>query len=142
LLVILVAALALVQRSSEAWPIVTWPVYSQLVLDTPAPTREALEVRVRTASGRVVVLRQEDLIEPSRNAIADMALAGALDRADERAYLVKLSRIAVDEPIESLEIWRVIWRVDIRAVPPIDADRPMAQQRLATFHPDEADASS
>lgn len=135
-LVVLIGGLGLVERSTVWWPIVTWPVYSELRVERPGPTLAALEVRVRTADGDTEVLRQEDLVEPSRNSIADDALEGAVDGIPDRVYLAALAQRAVGEEITELEIWEVTWLVDIEAVPPLDRDDPVSDHLIVAFAPD------
>ena len=139
-LLLLVIALALVRRGEHYWPIVTWPVYSLHTTRFPAPTEALLEARVTTRSGERHVLRAADLVEWSRNRIADLLLDGAVDdrrpdrTASDRAHLARLVALALGhEAFDAIEIWRVEWQVDARGRPPLLRAKPSAETRRAHF---------
>jgi hypothetical protein len=140
LLLLLIVGLALVRRGEHYWPIVTWPVYALHKPQFPAPTEALLEVRVTTRSGERRVLRSADLVEWSRNRIADLLLEGAVgDRGVDRrpadqAHLARLVALALGhEAFEAIEIWRVEWRVDALGRPPLLRAKPSAETRRAHF---------
>jgi hypothetical protein len=133
LLLGLVLVLSLVGRGSDLWPIRTWPVYGTVRPRVPGPTYSTLEVRARTPGGRTYTLRSEDLVEMSRSRIADLAIDGAVHDPRDRVYLARLVQRAIGAAVDFIEIWKIEWRVDVRAVPPLDAGRPSSERRLAGF---------
>jgi hypothetical protein len=141
LLVAIVLALGVAQRHSDLWPLVTWPVYDRLGANVPPSTETDLEVRVRTARGRTYALRAEELVEFSRRAIADDALEGSVEDAEDRTFLARLVDAAVDGDVERIEVWEVTWSVDVTAVRPLDRDHPWRERRLAAFTPEDVHAT-
>lgn len=140
-LLLLLVALALVRRGEHFWPIVTWPVYSLIKPEFPAPTKTLLEARVTTTSREKHVLRSADLIEWSRHAIADLVLEGAAAgdrdagrRAADRAHLARLIALALGhEKFEAIEIWSVEWQVEPLVRPPLLRATPRAETQRAEF---------
>jgi hypothetical protein len=133
LLVLFVAALGVLQRRERFWPLVAWNVYDRVRPEVPGTSTSLLEVRATTTDGRTTVLRSQDLVEVSQIAIADLALAGAVTDVDDRTYLSRLVRRVVGDDVETLEVWKVSWRVDVNHSPPLVVAQPSGMQRLATF---------
>jgi hypothetical protein len=133
LLVLVVAALGVLQRRERFWPLVAWNVYDRVRPEVPGTSTSLLEVRATTTDGRTTVLRSQDLVEVSQIAIADLALAGAVTDADDRTYLSRLVRRVVGDDVETLEVWEVSWRVAAGHSPPLAVAHPSGMQRLATF---------
>ena len=140
LLLLLIIGLTLVRRGEHYWPIVTWPVYALHKPEFPGPTEALLEVRVTTRSGERHVLRSADLVEWSRNRIADLLMEGAVGdrgvdhRAADQAHLARLVALALGhQAFEAIEIWRVEWRVDALGRPPLLREKPSAETRRARF---------
>jgi hypothetical protein len=137
LLAVLLAGLAVAKRRSDFWPLVSWPVYDDVTPDGPDPTESLLEVRARDVKGRTHVLRVEDLVEASREQLADLALEGALEDEAGRAYLGRLVDRRVDEDVERVELWELTFEVDPDAVPPIDLDDPLSERRRVVIRADD-----
>ena len=133
LLLFILLALAVVGRRSALWPLVTWPVYSKTRPVRPAEY-SLREVRAWTISGQQHSFRHMELVEGSRFKIADLALKSAERVEPQYAdYLESLVRRATPEDIQRLEVWQSAWRVRPRRVPPVDAERPVREQRLVDF---------
>jgi hypothetical protein len=133
-----VVGLGLVGRSEAFFPIVTWPVYGEIRPERP-DTVARLELRVATRSGRRHVLTADALTSASRYQLADRVMRGAAAddpsrRAADRTYLEGLVRAALGgAQLETIEIWRREWRVDPRALPPVERDAPASERRIARF---------
>ncbi len=138
LLLALIAALGLIGKRIDYWPVVTWPVYASVRPQLPGPTASLLEARVRTRDGGDPhVLRSADLVERSRHRLADEALARAASpdaTAAERAFLARLAGHALPAAeLEAIEVWELTFAVDVAVRPPLDLDRPARERLRAAF---------
>jgi hypothetical protein len=136
LLAVLTATMCVARRDTRSWPVIAWPVYDDVHPEAPPPELVRLEVRVELDDGEVVALRDRDLIEFSRVAIAERALEGAQDSVEDRAFLASLVRAATGEVPRRYELWGLTLRVDGAHVPPLDLDRSEQERLLARFDRD------
>ena len=135
-IVVLVAGIVLAGRSNLLWPVDTWPLYARFDAHVPGPVATESELRAVARDGRVVRLVLTDLVPYDRVSALPKIVASAF--ADEahprrdgaRAYLAKLvGRAVPGEEIVAIEHWRVSWKVDAFAVPPLQLDAPSGEER-------------
>lgn len=139
---VLLVALAAAGRSDYPWPLLTWPVYGMIRPAFPDTTYSVLEVRMRDDRGTVHRLRAPDLVELSRVNIAGDVLEGSVETGSpvllqqDRAHLARLVRLArPNASFETLQVWRIEWRVDPAARPPLEYGSPDAEVLVAEFVP-------
>lgn len=131
---IILVGLVYVGRRHGAFPIVNWPMYSSRPMPFPAGSVSAFEIRVRTQDGGAVKLSPASLLPFGRDQVI-LDLIGAAfssEDAELRArYQLALGemvrRSLRDRGVAGIEVWRVVWKVEPLASPPLDRLAPADQ---------------
>jgi len=134
---------AVVNTSDIAWPAVSWPMFSQRVVDYPGDVYEADLFKAIDASGQGFWIRSSNLWGNDRYQIGDKMIARSLDTnhprcAIHRSAVIKLIRFEYPQhEIERVEIWHLTWDVDLDSVPALIFDAPRGTRLLASFTEDK-----
>lgn len=139
-LVLITLALLPIGHRVFAWPIVTWPMYSQNATPFPLPTESFVELRVVDAAGTSHRVVSSRIFPMGRSGVARAAIVLAFDDDDpeqrdaHRRYLASVvERIpGIADPVE-VQGWRLEWDVNPLAVPPLRHDKPRQSVLLGTF---------
>lgn len=139
-LFILILGIAIVGKRQTTWPIITWSVYSTYSKGFPDSKTEALELRVYSKSSDLYVLNPSDIMPRGRVRISQEILQYAFESYnsnltnENRVYLAQtIPRILKDIDIESIECWKLIWKVSPLSVPPLHREYPDKEILLGSF---------
>jgi hypothetical protein len=140
ILLIICLSLLFVGRSTAFWPIVTWSMYSTDVTEFPPPRTSVIELRVISSTGDLYRLTPSDLFPAGRQEVVADAIWRAYDVSDPQlrdeyqtylTYLVKQELPYVS--IKKIQGWKLLWRVDPLALPPLDRSKPFRESMLGSF---------
>jgi len=148
-ILIILVGLPVVGSRHGAFPVVNWPMYSSRPMPFPADSVSAFEIRVRTQDGGAVKLSPASLMSFGRDQVI-LDLIGAAfssEDAEQRArYQLALSemvrRTLRGRTVAGIEVWRVVWKVEPLASPPLDRSAPADQILLGRIDPQESPAVS
>ncbi len=135
LMVLFVLGLLLAGRADNAWPIVSWPMYSGYVDGPPGDSVTSWQLYAIDSQGRVYPFWEQDIYgglpsgDGKRVMDASFSATGTQRLDALKIILGRVQTLLPDVEIAQLQYWRLIWRhVDGYQSPPFDAARPDERQ--------------
>lgn len=132
-------SVAIFDTNDSAWPAVSWPMFSQRTTPYTGQFYQRNVVRVLESNGRTHWIRPKDLWSMDRYHVGLRLINGSVSESDPR--VAKHRRALIDcirikypefEP-HRVEIWRLIWKLDLDAEHALDFDHPHESLLLASF---------
>lgn len=140
-LALILLGMLVVGRRNGIWPVINWPMYARL-FEAPPPVASEMRVDVVTADGRRTPFMMRE-IAPTGEHKEVAAIFHCTQTAPDpsvrarctRAINALAQRAVPGRDIAAIEMWEVEWNVDVRALPPLDRDRPDAQRLVGRIEP-------
>ena len=142
-LLIFLLGICLVGRQESTWPIVSWILYSGYSerYRSPKPFVSAVELRAYNATGKLHIVKPEQLLSIPYDSLSHSIVEQAFDDADadlrdaSRRYLMRAvsNLIRANSEIKTIQAWKLTYAVEPLAVPPIQRQVPTAEVMLGSF---------
>lgn len=142
-LLVVMLGICVVGKRKSTWPLVSWALYSEYSarFKPPEPSASAIELRVRTTTGDTHVIKPERVIYITRDSLAHDIVQQAFNDEDlslrdaSRRYLIgAISKsIPKNSKIETIQAWKLAYRVEPLEVPPIQVENPASEVMLDSF---------
>lgn len=142
-LLIFLLGICVVGKRKSTWPIVSWALYSEYSarFRPPEPSVSAVELRVRTTTGELHVVKPEQILTIPRDSLSHDIVERTFNDANislrdaSRKYLMGAvsSLIRADSKIETIQAWKISYQVEPLKVPPIQLQTPTSEVMLDSF---------
>lgn len=142
-LLIFTIGICFVGKTKATWPIVGWTLYSgySARFRPPEPAVSITELRVRTRSGELLVVKPEQILSLPRDSLSHKIVEQAFnntdseERIESRKYLLNAisSYINSESQIETVQAWQLTYQIDPLTVPPIQRQDPNTEVMLGDF---------
>ena len=130
-------------KQEATWPLVSWVLYSgySARFRTPEPSVSAIELRVYTKSGKIHIVKPEQILSLPYDSLSHNIVEQAFYNEDtevrdaSRRYLINaISKYINDSSkIESIQAWQLSYQVEPLTVPPIQVQAPTEEVMIGSF---------